>query len=91
MEKTVLHPLEVMGKLGDEIYQQDIKHLVEPQHNEEIVAIDVDSRQWALATGEEEAVERLLKVQPEAFNILTLRVGSWAVYRIRNTETGETR
>ena len=74
---------ELTGKLGDEIYNQDIKRLVEPDHNEEIVAIDVDSRKWALAAEEEEAVDLLRQSHPEAFNILTMRVGSRAVYLMR--------
>ena len=75
-------PPELTGKLGDEIYDQDIKRLVEPDHNEEIVAIDVDSRKWALAAEEKEAVDLLRQSHPEAFNILTIRVGSQAVYRL---------
>ena len=79
------HSPELTGKLGDEIYDQDIKRLVEPEHNEEIVAIDVDSRKWALAAEEEEAVDLLRQNHPEAFNILTMRVGSRAVYLMRPT------
>ena len=87
MESRRPHPPELMGALGDEIYQQDIVHVVEPDHNEEIVAIDVDSRQWALATDEEEAVDRLRRIHPQAFNILCLRVGSGAVYIMRAGST----
>lgn len=79
------HPPELTGKMGDEIYDQEIKHLVEPSHNEEIVAIDVDSRKWALAAEEEEAVDRLRQSHPEAFNILTMRVGSRSVHLMRRT------
>ena len=79
------HSPELTGKLADEIYEQDIRHLVEPGHNEEIVAIDVDSRKWALAPQEDEAVDRLRQSHPEAFNILTMRVGSRAVYLMRRT------
>ena len=84
MQTREPHPPELMGELGKEIYDQDIKHLVEPDHNEEIVAIDVDSRKWALAKQEREAVNQLRQHHPEAFNILTVRVGSWAVYRFRS-------
>ena len=44
MQTREPHPPELMGQLGKENYEQDIKHLVEPDHNEEIVAIAVDSR-----------------------------------------------
>ena len=77
------HPPALTGKLGDEIYDEEIKRLVEPDHNEEIVAIDVDSRKWALAAEEEAAVDLLRQSHPEAFNILTMRVGSRAVYLMR--------
>ena len=88
MQTRKPHPPELMGKLGDEIYGQDIKHLVEPGHNEEIVAIEVDTRQWALGCNEEEAVNRLRDDCPKAFNILCQRVGSRAVYFIRRNTGG---
>ena len=89
MQTREPHPSELMGQLGKEIYEQDIKHLVEPDHNEEIVAIDVDSRKWALATEPREAVEKLCQTHPEAFNILCVRVKSWAVDFMRTTATGD--
>ena len=89
MQTREPHPPELMGKLGREIYEQDIKHQVEPDHNEEIVAIDVDSRKWALATEPGEAVEKLRQIHPEAFNILCVRVNSWAVDLMRKTGTGD--
>ena len=89
MQTREPHPPELMGELGKEIYEQDIKHLVEPDHNEEIVAIDVDSRKWALATEPREAVENLRQTHPEAFNILCVRVKSWAVDLMRKTGTGD--
>ncbi|MDE2938576.1 MAG: hypothetical protein OXR67_06615 [Chloroflexota bacterium] len=89
MEKRKPHPPELMGELGREIYDHDIKHLVEPDHNEEIVAIDVDSRKWALATEPSEAVEKLRQSHPEAFNILCVRVKSWAVDMMRRSAKGD--
>lgn len=89
MQTREPHPPELMGQLGKDIYEQDIKHLVEPDHNEEIVAIDVDSRKWALATQPREAVERLRQNHPVAFNILCVRVKSWAVDLMRRTARGE--
>ena len=35
-------------RLGKEIYVRDIRHLVEPEQIGKIIAIDVDSRCWAL-------------------------------------------
>ena len=90
MESTKPHPPEVMGAMGDDIYEQDIIHLVEPGHNEEIVAIKVDSRRWALGANEQQAVNQLRQINPEAFNILCLRVGSRAVYMMRSRYGQET-
>jgi len=82
------HPPELMGKLGDEIYERDIRRLVEPDHNEDIVAVDVDSRKWALGHDEDDAIDHLRNQQPEAFNIQCLRVGSRAVYLMRREAGG---
>ena len=84
METREPHPPELMRVLGREVYEQDIKHLVEPDHNVEIVAIDGDNLAWELARQEREAVNQLRSCHPGAFNILTVRVGPWAVNRFRS-------
>ena len=42
------YPPELRGRLDDEIYQEEYVLLVEPDHNERIIVIGVDSRKWAL-------------------------------------------
>ena len=76
------YPPEVMGRLGEETYQRDIRRQVEPHHNGQIVAIDVDAQKWALGADEDEAVAELHKVHPQAFNILCRRAGYRAVYSL---------
>ena len=73
------HPPEVTGRMGKEIYERDILHLVEPDHDGEIVAIDVDSVRWAMAGDERAAVDRLREMDPDAVNILCERVGYLAL------------
>ena len=66
---------EETARLGKEIYERDIRRQVEADHHGEVVAIDVDSRIWAIANGEIAAVDRLRKMRPSAVNVLCERVG----------------
>lgn len=66
---------EETGRLGKEIYERDIRPLVEMDHHGEIVAIDVDSGKWAVGHGESAAVDRLRSMCPGAVNVLCERVG----------------
>ena len=68
-------PREETARLGKEMYERDIRGLVEADHHGEIVAIDVDSGEWALAGDETDAVDRLRAMRPGAVNVLCERVG----------------
>lgn len=68
-------PREETARLGKELYDRDIRELVEADHHGEIVAIDVDSGEWALANDEIDAVGRLRAMCPGAVNVLCERVG----------------
>ena len=68
-------PREETARLGKEIYERDIRHQVEADHYGEVVAIDVDSRNWAIADGEVAAADRLREKRPGAVNVLCERVG----------------
>ena len=68
-------PREETARLGKEIYERDIRRQVEADHHGEVVAIDVDSRSWAVAAGEIAAVDRLRAMHPSAVNVLCERVG----------------
>ena len=42
-------PAEEIARLGDRIYERDIRREVEDAHDGAFVAIDVESGSWALA------------------------------------------
>ncbi len=73
-------PNKEVARLGKAIYERDICHLVEPDHDGEVVAIDVDSGKWALGEDVKVAVDNLREMQPEAINILCERAGYRALY-----------
>ena len=64
-----------IARLGDELYERDIRLQVQADHHGEIVAIDVDSRSWAVADSELAAVERLRAQRSDATNVWLLKVG----------------
>ena len=68
-------PVEETVRIGREIYERDIRRVVEADHHGDIVAIDVDSGDWVVADGEIDAVDRLREVHPGAVNVLCERVG----------------
>ena len=75
-------PKEETARLGEEIYRLDVKAQVEVGHDGEYVAIDVDSRHWAVAESELAASDILLAQCPNASDVWLLRVGYRAVARI---------
>ncbi len=74
-------PKDEIARLGDEIYERDIRRQVETDHDGEIVAIDVDSGRWAIADELLDAAGRLRAQRPEAINVWSLRVSHRAVYK----------
>ena len=74
MATPVRRPAEEAGRLGDEIYDRDIRHLVEADHHGEFVAIDVDSGDYAIAGSVLAAAERLRARRPDA-DAWLVRVG----------------
>ena len=68
-------------RLGREIYERDIRHLVEPDHIGKTVSIDVDTGTWAMDDVQRESRELLRKNCPEAVNVMSKRVGYVAVAR----------
>ena len=74
-------PKEEIARLGDEIYERDVRGKVETNHHGEIVSIDVDSGSWAIGDNILEAVDRLRAQCPEAIDVWSLRVGYRAVHK----------
>ena len=75
-------PAEEIARLGDRIYERDIRREVEDAHDGDFVAIDVESGSWVLAGSELDAAERLRERQPDAINVWLLRVGYRAIASI---------
>lgn len=73
-------PAEETARLGDEIYERDIRAQVEPNHHGEYVAIDVDTGCWAVAAELRDAAKRLRSEQPDAIDVWLLRVGHRALH-----------
>ena len=68
-------PKDEIARLGDEIYERDVREQVVVDHDGEYVAIDVETGDWVVADGEIAAVERLRALRPEAIDVLMERVG----------------
>lgn len=71
---------EELARLGEAIYERDIREQVEDAHRGDIVAIDVDSGTWAVGGTVLRAAERLREQRPEATNVWSVRAGHRAVY-----------
>ena len=74
---------EEVGRLGKEIYERKIRQLVYPDQKGRILAIDVESEDWAIADNEIDASERLQNLRGDAYdakNVLYWRVGYRAVH-----------
>ena len=73
-------PAEETARLGDEIYERDIRRQVENDHVGDVVAIDVDSGSWTIGEDEIAATDRLHAERPDAYDVWCLRVGYRALY-----------
>ena len=73
-------PREETARLGDEIYERDIRPQVEADHHGEYVAVDVDSGSWAISDDLRTAAKRLRAKSPGAVDVWLLRVGYRAVH-----------
>ncbi len=65
---------EEFARRGDEIYEQDIRPTVSPEDHGKYVAIDIETRQWAMDADERAAGDQLLARVPDAQMWMT-RVG----------------
>lgn len=74
-------PQDEIARLGDEVYERDIRPQVEADHDGEIVSIDVDTGDWAIGDDLLTAAGRLRAQRPAAINVWSLRVGHRAVYK----------
>ena len=75
-----VRPAEETARLGKEIYERDIRRLVETAHQGEVVAIDVDTGSYALGKNAIVASESLRDQRPDA-QVWLMRVGHRALYQ----------
>ena len=73
-------PTAEIARLGKEIYERDIRSKMEDGHHGEYVAIDVESGEWAVASSDGEALERLRAQHPGAVDVLMERIGYRALH-----------
>ena len=74
---TVRQPrysMEEFARLGDEIYERNIRPQVEASHKGEIVAIDIETGDWEI-DGDEMAASRRLRARRPDAQIWVVRVG----------------
>ena len=84
-------PQDEIARLGDEIYERDVRAQVEADHHGEVVAIDVESGHWAIGDSVIAATDRLRAQHPDAADVWLLRVGYRALHHfggrpLRNAE-----
>lgn len=71
---TPTRPKEEIARLGLEIYERDIKPRVEAAYRGKVIAIDVDSGDYATADTASVAAKRLRTHRPDA-GVWLMRVG----------------
>ena len=77
------YPKEVFARMGDEIYENKVRPLVEEGNKGKIVAIDIESGDYEMG-GDRDVVNcahRLFDKNPDA-QIWYVRIGYDAVYRL---------
>ena len=70
---------EETARLGDEIYERDVRPQVEEAHHGQYVAIDVHSGAWALADDLRAAANSLRTQHPLVTDVWAVRVGFGAL------------
>jgi hypothetical protein len=79
---------EEAGRLGEAIYQRSIRAKVEPAEHGRIVAIDIESGEYAVADTALAAAERLRLRVPDA-QVWCVRVGFPSLRRFRAVAGGD--
>ncbi|MGH3090120.1 MAG: hypothetical protein ACRDSJ_22800, partial [Rubrobacteraceae bacterium] len=72
---------EETARLGDEIYEREVRARVEAGNHGKVVAIDVETGEYALAENALAAAKRLRALCPDA-EVWFVRVGHRGLHRI---------
>lgn len=75
---------------GEEIYQQQIQHKVEPEHKGKFLVLDIETGDYEIDAEDLEATMRLLSKHPKAVTY-GLRIGYPAAYGIGFNFTASTK
>ena len=75
-------------RIANHIYESQLKHVLEPNHFGEIVAIDIVTSAWELGANEIEAAEALLARLPNG-QLYIKKVGHKTLARIGNFDRFE--
>jgi hypothetical protein len=78
--QTFRYPKEEFARRGNDIYQSQVRSLVESGNQGKIVAIDIETGAFELAKDTMTAADRLLEKYPEA-QIWCVRIGHKGVHR----------
>ena len=73
-------PKAEIARLGDEIYERDIRSKVEADHHGDVVAIDVATGTWAVGDNVIAATDSLREKRTGAVDVWLLRVGYRALH-----------
>ena len=90
MRTRVCRSVEETGRLGDEIYERDIRPQVEDKYHGKMIAIDVDSGDYAVDEVDMAAAERLRERRPGA-DIWCLRIGYGVLRHFGGRSLGRSR
>ena len=80
---------EETGRLGDEMYERDIRPEVEAAHFGEVIAIDVDSGDYAVSETARSATGGLRERRPDA-SVWLMRIGYPTLRRFGGGSSGRT-
>lgn len=79
--RTPRHSKEEFKRRGEDIYERLVKPILQPEDRGKLVAIDIESGEFELASRGYDAAEQLFARVPDA-QIWLARVGSRFTYRI---------
>ena len=80
--KLSTRPRDEIARLGDQIYEMDIRPKVEVDHHGEYVAVDIKSGSWAISDDLRAAAKHLRTQHPDAIDVWLLRVGYRALHHL---------
>lgn len=80
------YPKEEFARMGDEIYENKVRPLVEEGNKGKIVAIDIESSDYKVDKNTLKASQYLIDKNPDA-QIWCVRIGHRAVFRIGGIRT----